>query len=397
MHAFKFRAIILVAIAFILGCNEFIIVGILNDVGHQFNVPVASLGYLVTVFALVYAISTPFITLFVGRYSYFKSLMVLMVIFILSNTFSGLASSFFWLTVSRILTALVAGVIISLTITIANQIAPLDKRPWLIAWVFSGFSIASVFGVPIGTWISTTFTWRDSFWAITVVSLLTLALAYFSLPHKMDQETGNLRDQLSLLKDHRILVAITLPFFGSGGIYVFYTYLRPTLTTLLHFSTQSLSLLLFIYGLTAIVSNQLSGQIAQHGSLKLMPKVYAIEAILLFILPLVSGFQWIALAVVFGLGITMYLLNSPIQLHFLMVAEQDYPQSIVLASSLNSIFFNFGISLGSATGALVVTHLGLKWIGWGGAVYIAVAMVLVIWLNRLNARKPIKVTSHESL
>lgn len=387
MHAFKFRAIILVAIAFILGCNEFIIVGILNDVGHEFNVPVANVGYLVTVFALVYAISTPFITLAIGRFNYFKSLMVLMLIFILSNTFSGFAPSFFWLTVSRIITALVAGVIISLTITFANLIAPLEKRPWLIAWVFSGFSIASVFGVPIGTWISTSSSWRGAFFVITAVSVLTLILAFISLPHRVKQTAGNLLDQLALLKDKRIQVGMILPLFSAGGIYVFYTYLRPLLTSLLHFSTSSLSLLLFLFGLTAIVSNQLSGQIAQHGSLKLMPRIFVVEGVLLVLLSLVTGIQWLGLIVVFALGITMYLLNSPIQLHFLIVAEHDYPQSIVLASSLNSIFFNFGISLGSATGALIVTHIGLRWIGWGGAIYILISLGLVIWLNRLNARR----------
>jgi predicted MFS family arabinose efflux permease len=80
----------------------------------------------------------------------------------------------------------------------------------------------------------------------------------------------------------------------------------------------------------------------------------------------------------------MYLINSPIQMHFLGVAERDYPQAIVMASSLNSIFANFGIALGSATGSLIVDHLSMRVTGFGGAVYILAALLLVIWLNRVN-------------
>ena len=84
-------------------------------------------------------------------------------------------------------------------------------------------------------------------------------------------------------------------------------------------------------------------------------------------------------------GIFMYLINSPLQLHIMGVAERDYPQSLVLASSLNSIFSNLGISLGSAAGGLVVANLGLNSVGIGGAVFVAFALIATIMLNKVNA------------
>ncbi len=47
--------------------------------------------------------------------------------------------------------------------TFATVIAPIQKRAGLVSWIFAGFSIASVFGVPIGTTISTTYGWRYAF------------------------------------------------------------------------------------------------------------------------------------------------------------------------------------------------------------------------------------------
>lgn len=93
-----------------------------------------------------------------------------------------------------------------------------------------------------------------------------------------------------------------------------------------------------------------------------------------------------------GLGILLILtlivtiLNSPIQIHFLNIAEREYPQSTVLASSLNSIFFNFGISLGSATASGMLGVVGLRYISWSAAIFAAISLVLALVLNRAIAQ-----------
>ncbi|WP_415600249.1 hypothetical protein [Liquorilactobacillus hordei] len=78
----------------------------------------------------------------------------------------------------------------------------------------------------------------------------------------------------------------------------------------------------------------------------------------------------------------MYLLNAPVQVHFFSVAEKEYPQSLVLSSSLNSIFFNFGISLGSATGGILVANHGLITIGPGASGFAFLAIITLILLNK---------------
>lgn len=85
----------------------------------------------------------------------------------------------------------------------------------------------------------------------------------------------------------------------------------------------------------------------------------------------------------------MYLINSPIQLHVLEIAEASFPQSLVLASSLNSIFANFGIALGSAAGSLIVQFSGTKYVGPGGAVFTLMTLILLIALNRHVRRQTV--------
>lgn len=237
--------------------------------------------------------------------------------------------------------------------------------------------------MPIGTAISTSYSWHDAFYLISIISAITCVLLGWLLPRQVEQVQGSVKNQLVLLKDRRVVVGIALVLFTAATMYAYYTYIRPLLTTALGFSTTSLNWLLFLIGIMSILSNRFSGMLAERNGLRVMPRFYVADVILLALLP------WGLSSKVWGLGILLVLslivtiLNSPIQIHFLNIAEQDYPQSTVLASSLNSIFFNFGISLGSATASGMLGVVGLKHISWGAAVYAAISIGLAITLNHV--------------
>lgn len=383
MNKYRWQAIVFVLVAFMLGCNEFIVVGVLSDIAKEYQIAEATVGYLVTIFATVYAVSTPFITILTSRFSRYKTLMTLMVIFLIGNTLSGLAVNFTMLLISRIIAAMVAGAIISLIMTFASAIAPRNKRASLVSWIFAGFSIASVFGVPLGTAISTAYSWHDAFYLISVISAITCLLLGWLLPRQVEQVQGSIKNQLVLLKDSRVYVGIALVLFTAAMMYAYYTYIRPLLTQAMGFSTASLNWLLFLIGIMSILCNRFSGMLAERNGLRIMPRFYVADIVLLLLLPFALGSQLLGMAFLLVLTLIVTLLNSPIQIHFLNLAEQEYLQSTVLASSLNSIFFNFGISLGSATASGLLGVVGLKRISWGAAVFGVISLVLAIILNQV--------------
>ncbi|GAY72062.1 MFS transporter [Lentilactobacillus kosonis] len=388
MQSFKTRSFILVAIGFILGMSEFIMVGILNDLASSFHVGIASVGLLVTLFAIVYAIATPILTIMVGSHRLYRVMILLLIIFIAGNVLTAIAPNYAILTISRILTAIVSGITVSIAITFSAVIAPREKRAWLVSWVFSGFSIASVFGVPLGTWMSGTFGWRSVFWLIVIISIVFTILFVLSLPRDVRQgKMDHFTQQLSIFKDKRILLGILLPTLNLAGVYVVYTYLRPIIVSGINFPESFVTPILFVYGFASLASNQVSGRIANYDGLKTIEKVYILQIVALIALPLLFRLSWLALAALVILGFTMYLQNSPMQLFYLEVAETDYPQSMVMASSLNSIFSNLGIAIGSATGGVMVSSLGLSSLGFGGAVYTVLALVILITLNHVRKIK----------
>ena len=380
-HA-KLRSFTFILVAFMLGCNEFMVVGVLSDIARSYHVPLFTVGFLVTAFAGVYAISTPIITTLTSNWNRYKLLMLLMTIFFVGNTLTAMAPTLGWLLFARIITAAVAGTIISLINLLVSIITPMDKRPMVLAWVGAGFSIASVIGVPLGTTIATLLSWHDSFWIISGLTLIVFALLVWLTPRDTPQIKGSILEQLALLKDHRVLLGIGITVAVLSLQYTFYTYVRPLITTVMDFSLTSLNWLLLLLGVMSIIGNEIAGIVASHNGVQKLPFVFILMTILSLILGIVLGNKITGMLVLATLCVVVIIYGTTIQLVFISVAEKEYPQSLALATSLISIFANVGISLGSFTASTTVNFANLTMLGYVGAVYGLLAIGLSFALRR---------------
>ena len=367
-HA-KLRSFTFILVAFMLGCNEFMVVGVLSDIARSYHVPLSTVGFLVTAFAGVYAISTPIITTLTSNWNRYKLLMLLMTIFFVGNTLTAMAPTLGWLLFARIITAAVAGTIISLINLLVSIITPMDKRPMVLAWVGAGFSIASVIGVPLGTTIATLLSWHDSFWIISGLTLIVFALLVWLTPRDTPQIKWSILEQLALLKDHRVLLGIGITVAVLSLQYTFYTYVRPLITTVMDFSLTSLNWLLLLLGVMSIIGNEIAGIVASHNGVQKLPFVFILMTILSLILGIALGNKITGMLVLATLCVVVIIYGTTIQLVFISVAEKEYPQSLALATSLISIFANVGISLGSFTASTTVNFTNLTMLGYVGAVY----------------------------
>ena len=380
-HA-KLRSFTFILVAFMLGCNEFMVVGVLSDIARSYHVPLFTVGFLVTAFAGVYAISTPIITTLTSNWNRYKLLMLLMTIFFVGNTLTAMAPTLGWLLFARIITAAVAGTIISLINLLVSIITPMDKRPMVLAWVGAGFSIASVIGVPLGTTIATLLSWHDSFWIISGLTLIVFALLVWLTPRDTPQIKGSILEQLALLKDHRVLLGIGITVAVLSLQYTFYTYVRPLITTVMDFSLTSLNWLLLLLGVMSIIGNEIAGIVASHNGVQKLPFVFILMTILSLILGIALGNKITGMLVLATLCVVVIIYGTTIQLVFISVAEKEYPQSLALATSLISIFANVGISLGSFTASTTANFANLTMLGYVGAVYGLLAIGLSFALRR---------------
>ena len=388
---FNLPVIVLISLSFMLGMSEFIVVGILPDIAAGLKVSEVTVGNLVSLFAFVYAPVTPLGSALSARFPRFATHLTLVGVFLIGNVLCAFAPNYGVLVVARILIALVSGTLVAIAMTYAPDVTTEQYRTKFIAWVFSGFSIASVVGVPVGTWVANTFGWRWAFHLVNVLTVALIVLMVMVLPRNSRIVKIGFLPQFRLFFDRRIQLGVLAVVFGAAATYVFYTYLTPIMRDEVHVPEQYLSVGLVIFGAACLWSNLYGGKLADRGRgvepLTHIRPIYCAHAVLMASLIVTHWVPVYGALLLVVLGMFMYLQNSASQVLYMDVAAQSHPGSLNLAASLNSMSFNIGIAVGSAVGGLVNTHLGLMWIGPVGAIFLLCAVGTTTLLRPFVARE----------
>ena len=388
---FNLPVLILIASSFMLGMSEFIMVGILPDIAVGLKVSEVTVGNLVSLFAFVYAPVTPLGSALSARFPRFATHMTLIGVFLAGNLLCAFAPNYAVLMAGRILIALVSGTLVAIAMTYAPDVTTDTFRTKFIAWVFSGFSIASVVGVPVGTWVANAFGWR---WAFHLVNALTVVLIIGMvavLPRNSHAAKIGFLSQFRLFFDRCIQLGVLDVVCGAAASYVFYTYLTPIMRDEVHVPEQYLSVGLVIFGAACLWSNLYGGKLADRGRgvepLTHIRPIYCAHAVLMASLVVAHWVPVYGALLLVVLGMFMYLQNSASQVLYMDVASQSHPGSLNLAASLNSMSFNIGIAIGSAVGGLINGHFGLMWLGPVGALFLVCAIAITTFLRPFVAQE----------
>ena len=388
---FNLPVVILIASSFMLGMSEFIVVGILPDIAADLKISEVTVGNLVSLFAFVYAPVTPLGSALSARFPRFATHLTLIGIFLAGNILCAFAPNYAVLVVARIMIALVSGTLVAVAMTYAPNVTTDRFRTKFIAWVFSGFSIASVVGVPVGTWVANTFGWRWAFHMINVLTIMLIVGMVVALPRNSHIVKIGFLPQFRLFFDRRIQLGVLDVVCGAAASYVFYTYLTPIMRDEVHVPEQYLSVGLVIFGAACLWSNLYGGKLADRGRgvepLTHIRPIYCAHAVLMASLVVAHWVPVYGALLLVVLGMFMYLQNSASQVLYMDVASQSHPGSLNLAASLNSMSFNIGIALGSAVGGLINGHFGLMWLGPVGALFLVCAIAITTFLRPFVAQE----------
>ena len=388
---FNLPVVILIASSFMLGMSEFIVVGILPDIAADLKISEVTVGNLVSLFAFVYAPVTPLGSALSARFPRFATHLTLIGIFLAGNILCAFAPNYAVLVVARIMIALVSGTLVAVAMTYAPDVTTDRFRTKFIAWVFSGFSIASVVGVPVGTWVANTFGWRWAFHMITVLTIVLIIGMVMVLPRNSHIVKIGFLPQFRLFFDRRIQLGVLDVVCGAAASYVFYTYLTPIMRDEVHVPEQYLSVGLVIFGAACLWSNLYGGKLADRGRgvepLTHIRPIYCAHAVLMASLVVAHWVPVYGALLLVVLGMFMYLQNSASQVLYMDVASQSHPGSLNLAASLNSMSFNIGIAIGSAVGGLINGHFGLMWLGPVGALFLVCAIAITTFLRPFVAQE----------
>lgn len=373
--------------AFGIGTTEFVPVGLLSTIAEDLDIGITLAGLIISGYAIGVAIGAPILTALTNRLNRKTLLMLLMVVFIAGNIVSALAPTFEILIVARFITAFSHGVFFSIGATIAVQLVPPHKKASAIALMFTGLTVATVTGVPLGTFVGQTFGWRATFFAVAGLGVISIIASYLLIPKDLKQSPpAKFSDMFKLVTNSRLVLGFLITALGYGGTFVAFTYLTPILQDITQISPRLISILLLVYGIAVAIGNWIGGKLANENPVKALFYMFIVHAVIMILLTFMIPFKVLGIIGIMLMGLFAFMNVPGLQLYIVQLAEKYVPAAVDVASALNIAAFNIGIALGATIGGLVADSIGLVHTPWVGGIMVLVAVVLTMVSRRLEAK-----------
>lgn len=377
---------------FIVGMVEMMVAGIMNLMSDDLGVSEAIIGQLVTLYALTFAICGPILVKLTNRYPARPVLLWTLVIFVVGNGIIAVAPNFTILVIGRILSSAAASLIIVKVLALTAMLTIPKNRGKMIGVVYTGFSGANVFGVPIGTMIGDWIGWRFTFVFIIVISLIAglLMLKYLPTTTELNQANrmyNNVSDD-NQVTSHIVrpveiikFLAITLIILIANS--VTFVFINPLILENGH-SMGYVSLALLVNGVAGVVGTSMGGVLAD----KLTSKRWLIIAFSVFIvvmlaINLILSTTVLLLVGLFIWNIMQWSTNPAIQSGIIEHVEGDTSQVM----SWNMSCLNAGIGLGGIIGGLVVSNMNVEAVTFVSAFIGLLGLIIVITLKNVHYAK----------
>jgi multidrug resistance protein len=363
--------------AFGIGTTEFVPVGLLASIAGDLNIGITFAGLLISGYAIGVAVGAPILTALTSRMSRKSLLISLMVIFIIGNVVAALSPSFQLLLIARFITAFSHGVFFSIGATIAVQLVSPEKKASAIALMFTGLTVATVTGVPLGTFIGQVFGWRATFWGVALLGVIAIIASAALIPKNLKQSpSAKFSDMLRLVTNGRLLLGFAITALGYGGTFVAFTYLTPILQDVVGLSPSVVGIVLLVYGVAVAIGNEVGGRWANQNPVSALFWMFIIQAVVLVVMSFMIPFKVAGLIAVFLMGLFAFMNVPGLQLYVVQLAEKYVPTAVDVASALNIAAFNVGIAIGALVGGAIVDSIGLMHTPWVGGLMVLGAVVL---------------------
>ncbi|CAH6099555.1 Inner membrane transport protein YdhP [Klebsiella variicola] len=361
--------------SFSIGTTEFVIMGLLLDVAHDFHISITLAAWSITAYACGVVIGAPLLTPLLSRYPKKPALLFLMILFSIGNLGCGIAGNMTMLIIFRVITALAHASFFGISSVYAAELAPVDKRASAVSAVFLGATLANILGVPLGAWVGQYLGWRYTFFMVTLIGILSALAVIALVPGRQAQPAvqSRIRDELKVLRHPTVLRSLLITALGFSGVFAAFTYIAPMLKTVTGMSDHLIPPVLVLFGVGMVAGNHLGGRLTDGGVRRALLLTLALLIVVLCLFPFAIQTLPGACAAVFLLGAAMFSTIPPLQMQALDSSETG--KSMV--SSCNIAAFNLGNAAGAWFGGLLLTAgVSLSHIPLAGACLTASGFVI---------------------
>ncbi|WP_157250399.1 MFS transporter [Nonomuraea typhae] len=341
------RLLPLALATFAVGTDNYVIAGLLPAIATDLQVSTPAAGQLVTVFALVLALSAPIMGTLTSGLDRRSALLIALGIFVAGNAATALGTTYEVVMIARIVTAIGAGMINSAASSTAAAIAPPERRGRALAFVLGGLTLASALGLPLGTLIGST-DWHVTLWAVAGVGLVAALGIAVGLP-RVSLPAVSLGERLRPLKQGQVLALLAVTTLVFLAAYTLYTYIGPALQPATGGSASLLTVILLAWGIGVLAGNVVAGRLVDRREpARVLTVPLLVAALALALTPVATATLASTLIWAVIWGVTLGIVVVP-QQHRLIALS---PAAAPVLLGLNSSAIYAGMALGGGLGGL---------------------------------------------
>jgi DHA1 family inner membrane transport protein len=369
---------------FIIGTGILLPAGMLNDLSAGLSVSPATIGILMVAGAVVIGFGAPVFATLTSGIDRRLLLVGSLVYYALGHALSALAPEFWSLLVIRALMVVSAGIFTPQAAAAVGLLVPPEKRAGAVAFIFIGWSIASVAGMPTGSLIAAFLGWRLAFALMAVLALIAAVMVWRTLPKGLHIGRLSLKAWSDVFFDPVLIVILLVTLASASGQFTVFSYLALLFKEMLAAPPALIAGLLAGFGLAGVIGNSLAARFVARSGIDRM----ILLAFLAMVIGMISFSAFIGtlagVAVslaIWGLG--TFSSNSLQQSRLIAHAPQLASASV----ALNTSTIYLGQAIGAGVGAKLVAEHALVWLTPAGTVFAALAIGLTLLASVLSRRR----------
>ncbi|WP_433220789.1 MFS transporter [Microtetraspora malaysiensis] len=344
---------------FALGTASLAVVGLSGPIAADLQVSAATVGTLVTVFALVFALAAPIAAIALGRLDRRRVLLLGLALMTIGGIASAAAPTFTALAAARVAAGLGAAIFGPAASATGSMIVSAEQRPRALAVVFGGMTAATVLGVPMASAAGAAVGWRTTMAAVVALTLVAGGLLAVLLPPVAAGPAPTARAFAGVLRTRGAASMIATTLLVLTAQFTVYGVAGAYLSTRFGAGPGLVSLTLLVFGALGMVGNAAGARVyARLGGGRTIALALAGLTITFLALAGVPALPAAGVTTFAFWAVFNTLFMAPQQARLVELLPEQ--RGILLALNASALYL--GMSLGSLLGSSLLPALGGHWL-----------------------------------
>ena len=338
---------------FIIGTGLLIVAGMLPQLAEGLGVSLPVVGQLITAFAVTVCVAAPLLASATSRVDRRALLTAMQLLYLAGHLAAALVSSFVPMLAVRVVTSIGAALFTAQAAATAALIVPPQERGRAMAFLFLGWSVAGVLGLPLGAYVGATFGWRAGFALVAALAALGAAAVWSAVPAGLKPQPVDGAMWRAVLTNRGLLSTLAVTALYAAAAFGVFGYFVPAAHAFINASPHEVSLLFGTLGVMSLVGNSAAARVmdrAGAGNVVLCGLGSVLVAHLLWPWSAGAPLLLAAASAIWGLGFSAGF--SAQQARLVALAPAQASVSIALNTSATYL----GQAVGTAGAGLIIAH-----------------------------------------